>query len=298
VSLDTLGTRPELLPALSSRALFAESQADLDAIKAAEAREDEAAKLAGRPLTPHQWHPDQESWLPAGLYNAMIAPLTPYSVKGFLWYQGEANTSPDRGPNYTTLFAGLIGDWRMHFAQGNLPFLFVQLASFFSPGENWGIIRDAQRRALAITNTAMAVTLDVGTAKNVHPPDKQTVGARLALAARGMVYGENVAYAPPLFRQGTVELADGRTAMHVWFDHAEGLTSRGKVVQGFELAGDDHHFVPAQARLQGDTVVLTSPVATHPKYVRYGWMGVVENSLFNGAGLPMAAFSSEENPTQ
>src|ERR1700753_2789483 len=210
-----------------------------------------------------QCHPAEVSWRPAGLYNAMIAPLTPLSVKGFLWYQGESNSPHDRSPFYETLFGAMIGDWRGHFAQGNLPFLYVQISSYNSPHEDWGLVRDEQRRVLALTNTAMAVTLDVGLANNVHPSDKQTVGARLAAGARAMVYGEHIPYSGPAFRQATSETgADGATAMRVWFDHAEGLSFHGKP-GGFEIAGSDHHFVPAQARVDGDTVLGSAPGIAH-----------------------------------
>ena len=127
VSLDTLGTDANLLPAFASRAAFAELQTDVDARIASEKREDDEAKAAGKPAPSHMWHPYETSWLPAGLYNGMIAPLSPMSIKGFLWYQGETNSSHDRAAVYDTLFAGLIRDWRSHFDQGNLPFLFVQI---------------------------------------------------------------------------------------------------------------------------------------------------------------------------
>ena len=293
VSLDTLGTNPQLLPAFASRAKFANILPDSDLKIAAEKREDDEAKAAGKPAPSHHWHPFETSWLPAGLYNGMIAPLTPMSIKGFLWYQGETNSAQDRAPYYESLFKGLIGDWRTHFAQGNLPFLFVQISSFSSPAEDWGTVRDAQRRTLALDNTAMAVTLDIGTPGNVHPPDKQTVGNRLALAARSMTYGEKVAYQSPLFRQATAESqSDGTSAMRVWFDHAEGLTYRGQPATGFELAGADETFVAAQAKVEGDTVLVSAPGIPKPMYVRYGWMGVMESNLFNAAGLPASTFSS------
>lgn len=297
VSMDTLGTHPDLLPAFASRAHFADEQTDLKAQIAAEKAEDDAARAAGKPLPRHPWHPDETSWSPASLYNGMIAPFAPMSVRGFIWYQGETNSGHDRAPYYTTLFSALIRDWRMQFAQGSLPFFFVQISSFNSPGEDWGKVRDAQRRTLQLTNTAMAVTLDVGSSDNVHPPDKQTVGHRLALAARHMVYSEDVPFASPLFRQATFELQpDGSTAIRVWFDHAHGLTSRGLPVDAFELAGADHHFVPAPARIDGETVVVTSTAMQHPVYVRYAWMGFVTNNLFNVAGLPASTFTSETWP--
>jgi sialate O-acetylesterase len=298
VSLDTLGTRPELLPAIASRARFANSQADLDLIVAAENREDDAAKAAGKPVPQHPWHPGETSWNPAALYNGMIAPFTPMNIKGFLWYQGEANSAHDRAPVYDTLFADLIGDWRTHFQQGYLPFLYVQISSFYSPGEDWGLVREQQRRALSVTNTAMAVSLDVGQADNVHPADKQTVGARLALAARGMVYGEAIPYTGPLYRQATGELLpDGTSALRVWFNHAEGLNFHDKPAGDFELAGEDRHFVPADARIDGETVVVSSRSLPHPAFVRYGWSSVVIQSLYNAAGLPASTFSSEPSPT-
>ncbi len=211
VSMDTLGSHPELLPAFAARAHFADEQTDLQARIAADKAEDDAARAAGKPLTHHGWHPDETSWSPAGLYNGMVAPFAPMSLRGFIWYQGETNSAQDRAPYYHTLFSSLIRDWRMQFAQGNLPFFYVQISSFDSPAEDWGRVRDAQRRTLQLTNTAMAVTLDVGTPDNVHPPDKQTVSHRLALAARHIVYGEtDLPYASPLFRQATSELqSDG-----------------------------------------------------------------------------------------
>ncbi len=297
ISLNALGTRPDLLPAIASRAHFAEEQTDLDATIAAEKRADEAAKAAAQPLPKHPWHPWGESWEPAALYNGMIAPFTPMTIKGFLWYQGETNSSPDRAPHYAALFGGLIEDWRNHFRQGNLPFLYVQISSFNSPGENWGLVRDQQRRVLGVAATAMAVTLDVGMAENVHPPDKQTVAARLALAARDIVYGEKVQYQGPLFREATGELnPDGSSSMRVWFDHAAGLTFHDNPVGGFELAGPDHIFKPADARIEHDTVVVSSTTVPHPLYVRYGWMGVVTSNLYNAAGLPTSTFTSESNP--
>ena len=297
VSLDMLSTRPDLIPAFASRARFADELTDMDLTVAAEKSEDEAAKAAGKPVPQHPWHPWETSWLPAGLYNGMIAPFTPFAIKGFLWYQGETNSSSDRASVYDELLAELIRDWRSHFQQGNLPFLYVQISSFNSPADDWGMVRDAQRRVLRVAGTAMAVTLDLGEADNVHPPDKQTVAARLALAARNLVYGANVPYQGPLFREASAELnPDGSTSLFVWFDHADGLTFRGQPTGGFELAGEDHRFVPADARVDGSTVIVSSRALQHVVYVRYGWMNVVANYLSNSAGLPTSTFSSEQNP--
>ncbi len=292
ISLNSLGGNPALLSAFQNRAKFADQQTNLSAKIAAERASDAAAKAEGKPAPIHPWHPEEGSWLPAGLYNGMIAPLTPLSIKGFLWYQGETDSSPLRAPHYSTLFPALILDWRTHFEQGNLPFLFVQISSFDSPGEDWGSIRDAQRRTLDVANTAMAVSLDVGDPKNVHPSDKQTVSARLASAAIGLVYGEYVAYEPPLFREATTE----GDRIRVWFDHADGLTSRGKPLEDFELAGSDGHFVNASAMIQGETILVNAPGLLHPRYVRYGWRNVVQSWFYSQQGIPGSTFTSEETP--
>ena len=154
----------------------------------------------------------------------------------------------------------MIADWRGKWREGDFPFFFVQISSFTSTeSEKWGIIRDAQRRTLSLANTGMAVTLDVGQADNVHPPDKQTVGHRLALAARDIAYGEHIEDSGPLFRQAVTEGA----SMRVWFDHSEGLTAKGGALTGFEVAGDDHKFVPATAKIDGSEVVVSASQVKH-----------------------------------
>lgn len=152
------------------------------------------------------------------------------------------------------------------------------------------MVRDAQRRTLSVENTGMAVTLDIGTRDNVHPPDKQTVGARLALAARAMVYGERgIEYSGPLFREATVQ----GSSMRVWFDHAEsGLTSEGAPA-GFEIAGADGKFVPATVKIEGSTVVVGAAGVSNPRFVRYGWASWSDANLFNKEKLPASTFTSQ-----
>jgi sialate O-acetylesterase len=193
---------------------------------------------------------------------------------------------------YARIFPALIADWRAQWHEGDLPFLFVQIANFKSnPTEEWAIVREAQRRSLSVANTAMVVTVDIGDPDNVHPADKQTVGARLALAARALAYGENVEYSGPLYRQAT---PDGEN-MRVWFDHAaNGLVAKGGDLQGFEIAGEDRHFVAANARIDGKTVVAGSARVAEPKYVRYGWANAPVVNLFNADGLPASPFTSED----
>ena len=262
----------------------------LTEIEAQEKREDDKAAQAGKPKVSHPWHPVPESWEPGELYNGMIAPATPYSIKGVIWYQGETNSGPDRAPLYSKIFSTMIADWRHQWHQGAFPFLYVQISSFDSPGESWGLLRDQQRRTLSVANTAMAVSLDVGEAKNVHPPDKQTVSARLALAAESMVYGKVGEYSGPAFREVTRE--DGR--LRVYFDHeGTSLHAKGGSLTGFEIAGKDGKFVAADSVIDGNTVVVSSSQIAAPVMVRYAWTGFTTANLYNSADLPASTFTSE-----
>jgi sialate O-acetylesterase len=292
VSLQSISSDASLMPIFASRARMMQQQDEVAAILAKQAREDLAAKQAGQPAPHHVWNPPPESWAPAALFNGMVAPVTPYSIKGVIWYQGESNSRPHFAPIYAKVFPALIADWRAEWHEGDFPFLFVQISSFNSDEtEAWPVIREAQRRTLSVANTAMAVSIDVGDPDNVHPPDKQTVAARLALAARALAYGENVEYSGPLFRQATPE-AD---AVRVWFDHtAKGLVAKGDTLQGFEIAGDDGHFVPATARIDGNTVVASNSQVSAPKCVRYGWSNAPTVNLFSSDGLPASPFTSED----
>jgi sialate O-acetylesterase len=291
VSLDALSADASLMPVFQEWSRMANRTSDVPALRAREKREDDAAKQAGAPMPTHPWHPNPASWEPANLYNGMVAPFIDFPIKGVIWYQGESNSVKDRAPIYARVFATLISDWRSKWSQGDFPFLFVQISSFKSTDlEDWGIIRDAQRRTLGLANTGMAVSLDVGDPGNVHPPDKQTVGHRLALAARDIAYGEHIEDSGPLFRQANAEGA----AIRVWFDHSEGLTAKGGSLAGFEVAGEDLRFVPATARIDGETVVATASAVKAPKYVRYAWANAPVANLFNAADLPASTFSSQD----
>jgi len=292
ISLDSLSSDASLMPAFASRAHMMDREADVPAIVAKDQREDEAARKAGLPPQGHVWNPDPYSWGPAALFNGMVAPCTGYGIKGVIWYQGESNSRPGFAAHYENLFTTLISDWRRQWREGNFPFLFVQIANYTSDAsESWPTIREAQRRSLALDRTGMAVTIDIGTPDNVHPPDKQTVGARLALAARAIAYGERVEYSGPLFRQAVPD----ERGMHVWFDHAAGLTSKGSEIEGFEVAGEDGRFAKAEGRIEGDSVVVSSPRIGDPRYVRYGWANAPVVNLYNSAGLPVSPFTSQES---
>jgi sialate O-acetylesterase len=299
VSLDGISSDASLMPVFAEWAHMANQQAAIPAMIKAEKREDAAAKAANQPVPTHPWHPDPASWAPSGLYNGMIAPGIGYGIKGVIWYQGETNSARSRAAMYAKVFPALIADWRTHWQQGNFPFLFVQISSFKSnETEDWPVVREAQRRTLSVANTAMAVTIDIGNPDNVHPADKQTVGARLALAARALAYGETVNYSGPLFRQTSTEPG----GLRIWFDdvagglmaNSGGLLEKSGELQGFEVAGDDGHFFPAAAAIQGATVLATSPQVQSPKYVRYGWRNAPTVNLFNSDGLPASPFTSEE----
>jgi len=291
-SLQAISADAALMPVFATRARMTQTQGEMAAILAKEKREDLAARQAGQAPPKHPWHPAPESWAPAALFNGMVAPVTPYTIKGVIWYQGESNSKLAFAPMYARLFPALIADWRAQWHEGNFPFLFVQISSFTSDAtESYAMIREAQRRSLSVANTAMAVTIDIGVPDNVHPPDKQTVGARLALAARALAYGENVEYSGPLFRQAT----PGVDGVRVWFDHAaHGLVAKGDALQGFEIAGDDGRFVTAAARIDGETVVVSNPQVADPKYVRYGWANAPVVNLFNSEGLPASPFTTED----
>ncbi len=292
ISLETIGQDPALMPLFTSRAKFVAGRAEMPAMLAAEKQEDAEAVRQGRPKPRHTWHPgDDASWNPSFLYNGMVAPATGYTVRGFLWYQGESNSDPERAPLYRREMPALIADWRAQWGEGDLPFLWVQLSSFDSPREDWGQIREAQRESLAVTNTAMAVSYDVGTPSNVHPPDKQTLGHRLALGARVLSYEEKTEWTGPLVRSATRAGAGVRVS----FDHAEGLHASGSV-KGFEVAGKDGVFAPATATIDAESVTVTSGAVSEPVAIRYANQNVTGANLYNRADLPAAAFAIEVHP--
>jgi len=231
---------------------------------------------------------------PTGLHNGMIEPLIPFAIRGVLWYQGESNAMAGDGALYLDKMKALIDGWRRLWSQQELPFYFVQLAPFryqrMDPTrlpEVW----DGQRRALEIGSTGMVVTTDITDLDGIHPRNKATVGQRLALWALAKTYGRSgIVYSGPLLRSIAIE---GRT-VRVSFDHAEGgLASRdGQPLTWFEIAGADGRFVKAEARIDGETVVVSSPSVAEPKAVRLGWGMEAQPNLVNRAGLPASPFTS------
>ncbi|MGA2101736.1 MAG: sialate O-acetylesterase [Candidatus Sulfotelmatobacter sp.] len=250
----------------------------------------EQAKAGGKPAPQRSWHPDFAAWAPAALFNGMISPLTRFAIRGVIWYQGEAN-SGERAPLYARLFRAMISDWRKNWDEGDFPFLFVQIANWTTAADgNWPEVRDAQRQALALRNTGMAVTIDIGDPVDIHPKNKLDVGQRLALAARAIAYGEKLEWSGPLYRQVTQE----DHALRVWFDHANGLAAKGGALVGFEIAGADGKYVAADATIDGSSVVVSSAAVTSPISVRYGWAANPTCNLINKEALPASPFQASE----
>lgn len=298
ISMDTLGSDAALMPVFAEWARISDASVDHPRVEAAWKRQAATARAAGKPAPWHPWQPDDlRSWEPSWLYNGMVAPAINFPIRGVIWYQGAQNTPVERAAMYQRIFPALIGDWRRHWRQGNFPFLFVQLANFTSvPAEDWAVVREAQRRALGLADTAMAVTIDIGDPGNVHYADKQDVGHRLALAALALSYGSNAEYSGPLYRQANPVSTRQGPAMRIWFDHAaSGLLAKGGPLTGFEIAGPARKFVAATARIDGETVLVSSPAVPHPAYVRYGWANSPAVNLYNGAGLPASPFTTEED---
>ncbi len=235
---------------------------------------------------------------PAGLYNGMLAPLTQYAVRGASWYQGESNAG--RSYQYRRLLPALIQSWRDAWKQPALPFLIAQLpnlgAGKAEPSESgWAELREAQLLTIkSVSNTGLAVTIDVGEPDNLHPPDKVDVGRRLALWALGTVYGEHVCYSGPLYESMTVEGSSAR----ILFSHAgSGLAARDAGgLRGFAVAGVDRRFHWADATIDGDSVVVHSPDVPAPAAVRYAWADDPDCNLINREGLPASPFRTDDWP--
>jgi sialate O-acetylesterase len=233
---------------------------------------------------------------PAALYNAMVAPLINYTIKGIIWYQGEANTS--HPAEYAKLQLAMVTDWRNKWKEGNIPFLYVQLPGFmdmnYLPSESqWAELREAQLKSLSIPNTAMAVAIDLGEWNDIHPDRKKEVGDRLALAAEKIAYGENIVYSGPLYQSAA---ADGNKIIISFSNTGAGLiTNDGEEPAEFAIAGADKKFVWAKAKIEGDKLIVWSDEIKDPMYVRYAWADdPVNPNLYNKEGLPASPFRTGE----
>jgi sialate O-acetylesterase len=234
---------------------------------------------------------------PTALYNAMIAPLINYSCKGFLWYQGEANTG--KANEYEKLQAALISDWRNKWQQNDVPFLYVQLPGFmetnYLPSESqWAVLREAQLQSLSVPNTAMVVAIDLGEWNDIHPDRKKEVGERLALAAEKIAYGEKgIVASGPLYQSSIIE----KNKIIISFANTGSglITNDGEELNYFSIAGDDKKFVWAKAKIDGDKIIVWNDAVSDPKYVRYAWADNPDGAnLYNKEGLPASPFRTDK----
>jgi len=235
----------------------------------------------------------------------MIAPLLPYGVKGAIWYQGESNAG--RANQYRTLFADMIRNWRQDWGQGDFSFLAVQLAPYDKskkrpleaiteqPGDSdWAELREAQMLITkTLPKTGIAVITDVGEKDDIHPKKKEPVGARLALAARGIAYGEKIEFSGPVYKSMKVK---GNEAIFSFGHDRSGLEARDGELKGFAICGADKRFIWAKAEIHGDKVVVSSTEVSQPVAVRYGWADFPVVNLWNKAGLPASPFRTDDFP--
>lgn len=247
-----------------------------------------------KPIPPAQL---RDECKPARLYNAMIHPLIPFAIKGAIWYQGESNAS--EAVIYRKLFPSLITNWREDWKQGDFPFYYVQLAAYGKfdltrpTDSKWAMLREAQSLTLSLPNTGMAVAMDIGEPNNIHPKNKQDVGKRLALWALAKDYGfKKITYSGPLYKNMKIE----GDKIRIFFEYADsGLKiPKGQSLKGFAIAGADKEFVWANAKIDGNTVLVWSEEVKNPTAVRYGWSDWMECNLYNKKVLPASPFRTDD----
>ncbi len=229
---------------------------------------------------------------PAGLYNGKVVNLAPYTLRGMLWYQGEGNAG--NGGLYHQQLTQLVTSWRTLW-NDEVPFAWVQLPNYTAPGEGWPRVRESMMKTLELPKTGMAITIDLGDAKDIHPKNKQDVGKRLSFWALGTVYGKNV---PAISGPLPAGSAISGNVITVSFKHANGglKSITGGTLTGFQIAGADKQWKAAEAKIVGETVVVSSPEVTQPAAVRYAWKDWPEYSLANGVGLPASPFRTDDWP--
>ena len=247
--------------------------------------------INSRPGKPGPLHdPVQDQHQPTVLYNGMVHPIMPFAMRGVIWYQGESIVGGKAGVAlYPHVMEALVKDWRAEWGEGNFPFYCVQLPPLKNTSNN-PMVREGQAKLLALPNTGMAVTLDVGDPANVHPKNKEPVGDRLSRIALANVYGRKIEFSGPVLAGAKTDGAN----IVVSFTHAEGLTGKGGPLQRFQVAGTDGNYVDATATVKGNTVVVHSDRVLKPAYVRYAWDNYPEGAnLINGTGLPAAPFRTD-----
>jgi sialate O-acetylesterase len=257
-----------------------------------------ALSVDARPPHPMPLTFENYPTMPVVLYDGMIEPVAPLAIRGAIWYQGEANF--ERAYQYRTLLPAMIGDWRKLFGQGDFPFYIVSLPAFMrhrdEPGDDsWAELREAQAlTAGKVKNSGLAVTVDTGDPDNIHPKDKKIVGERLALCALAKEYGKKISYAGPTFK--SVEHLPGKLKLH--FDHTDGgLVVKGDTLEEFSIAGKDRKWYWADAKIEGDAVIVSSSKVPDPEAVRYAWQANPAATFYNGAGLPAVPFRTDNWPS-
>ncbi len=302
-SLARMTKKPELQPLLNAWekeiALYAapDTAARFEAETAAWKLTVETAKAENKPaprapIRAGKSPRDQNR--PGNLFNGKIAPLAGYALRGTIWYQGETNTA--NGALYATQLPLLVEDWRAAWGRDTLPFLWAQLPGYgrrtAEPVETsgWALTRDAMRKSLAVPGTAMSVNVDLGDETDLHPRNKQEIGRRLALCALAKVYGKDLPFSGPLYKKHEIHGSE----IHLHFQHAQGgLISKDEALRGFAIAGADRQWVKANATLQGDRVVVSSPQVAEPQAVRYAWANHPDGNLTNASGLPASPFRTD-----
>ena len=293
-------TKPELKAALDAQSAAqpkidpvkakADYDAELKKFKVAKAKAIAEGKKAPRPPR-NAAEVSERKGSYGQLFNGKVAPLVPYTLKGMLWYQGEANSADMSASLYARQLSALVTDWRARWGE-ELPFAWVQLPNFKRAGEGWPLMRESMTKTLALPNTGMAITIDIGDAGNIHPANKQEVGRRLSLWALGTVYGKKVAATSgPLPAGHEIKGAE----VIVTLSHADGLKTRdGAPAKSFQLAGADKQWKAASARIEGDKLIVTSGEVTAPVALRYAWLDNPEVNLVNGADLPASPFRTDD----
>ena len=279
----------------------AEAKIDIEAAKAKYEKDlakwketAKAAKAEGKPVAKAPTDPvalRARKGNVGGLFNGKIAPLIPYAVRGMLWYQGEANTTDTKANFYQYQLPLLVNDWRKRWGS-EIPFAWVQLPNFTRPGEGWPLVREAMLKTLKLPKTGMAITIDIGEQKNIHPANKQEVGRRLSLWALSAVYGKKVESASGPLPAGH-EIHGDKVVLK--FSHTDGgLKAKDGALTGFMIAGEDKQWKPAATQIEGDKVIVCSPEIAKPVAVRYAWQDWPECNLTNGAGLPASPFRTDD----
>lgn len=256
-------------------------------VAAAKAAKQKSPKKPQDPATVFQRKADI-----GGLFNGMVAPLVPYAIRGVLWYQGEANSTPEKAHFYQHQLPLLVRDWRSRWGQ-EFPVAWVQLPNFTRPGDGWMIVREGMLKSLKVPKTGMAITIDIGDPRDIHPTNKQDVGKRLAMWALAEVYGRSdIAASGPILAR---HQSRGHEIVLNFLYKNGGLVAKGDtVLRGFSIAGANKEWLPAQARIVGDQIVVSHPDISQPVALRYAWQDNPDANLYNGAGLPASPFRTDD----